>query len=506
MSLRAVQRAHVRLLTLVIAAACGNKAAEPPPVKDDAAPGPTVAPIAGPTLGVDRVERMNYVWGSPGSTEYARARAACCSKGKAADWAQTRSHAEAALGKDAHHIGAHWLLGVALAQQGDHAAAVDHLVQAIAADYLGFGATLAEDKDLAGFLATPHGAAVRDLAAKLGQEFQRRAAAGLLVVARRSRFRWPKKRGVQYASTRGEIFAYDRETRRYLRLTHTGETVAGYVRAPGGGELAVLAIDQLDRPKGDDVTPLITRARVFTVDTKDWRETPRATFTGSARELSLGYGAGGQVLLAAAPAVGRWGVGAPEVRSYDRATGKLTKAAGALPVPRIVASLEESRVIRVPARVAAAWTGDPPAAPSLQVEGKPIAIPESGLAAQATVAAEPPPGAHVAFATAVDPCADDTAPSLYVANVQTGALKHLLSARSRFTTRWIAPGVLAYEDGDDAIRLWDASTGREASRLDNRAGLALDVLSLAPAPRCKQVPPTADTEGADGEDELPPEE
>src|SRR5205814_518782 len=78
-----------------------------------------------------------------------------------------------------------------------------------------------------------------------------------------------------------------------------------------------------------------------------------------------------------------------------------------------------------------------------------------------------------------------------------GTYKHLLSARSRFATRWAGADVLAYEDGDGAIRMWDATTGREAARLDSRAaggtvdrsGLALDVLAIAAAPLCEQVPP-----------------
>ncbi|HEX7837969.1 MAG TPA: hypothetical protein VF469_10930, partial [Kofleriaceae bacterium] len=71
---------------------------------------------------------------------------------------------------------------------------------------------------------------------------------------------------------------------------------------------------------------------------------------------------------------------------------------------------------------------------------------------------------------------------------------------------------LAYEDGDGAIRLWDAQAGREAARLDNKltgaddkSSLALDVLSLASAPLCKQAPPAADAAGS-GDEPLPPEE
>jgi hypothetical protein len=180
----------------------------------------------------------------------------------------------------------------------------------------------------------------------------------------------------------------------------------------------------------------------------------------------------------------------------------------ALGSPRIELTLDEGRVVPPKAieGVQAAWTGDPPRAPTLQVPGAPpIAVPESGQAAMETVSVAPSAG-YLAFATAVDPCAKDTAPSLYVANGKTGALKHLLTNKSRFGTRWIDAVTLAYEDGDGAIRIWDATTGRESLRLENKAGLALDVLSLASAPLCKQAPPTAEPAGSGDEPPLPPEE
>ena len=194
--------------------------------------------------------------------------------------------------------------------------------------------------------------------------------------------------------------------------------------------------------------------------------------------------------------------------SLDRSTGKLVKVTAAPPVPRIVFTLEEGRLVRAADGVKAAWTGDPPTAPSLTAGGAAINAPESGAAAQATVALSPDK-AFVAFATAVDPCAKDVAPSLYVADAKTGALKHLLTSKSRFSTRWLDATTLAYEDGDDAIRLWDAKRdgrGAEVLRLENKAGIALDVLSLAPGPLCKQQPPAADTGSGSAEDRPPPEE
>lgn len=496
-----LQRSITPLLALLLA--CGGKKEESKPAKEDAAAGPTVAPIAIPTSGIEAITRMNYGWPSAGAKEYARAQVACCSKGKQ-DWAAAKAYTEAALAKDPQHIGAHWLLGVALVQQGDHAAAVDHLVQAIASDHGKYGPELASAKDLEPFLATQHGTSVKELAQKIGEDYKKRASTGLLVVARRSAFTWPKEAGERLASSRGELYAYDRETRRYLRMTHTNDSVVGFVRSPSGDELAVLGFDKIDRPKGDDVTPVITRAWVLVMDTKDWKVSGKATITGSAREIALGYGGGENLLVATAPANGRWGVGAPVVMSIDRSTGKTTKVAAELPLPRIVFSLEDGRVMRQPPEgVKASWTGDPPTAPSLEVNGKQIAVQESGAATRHTVAIG---ATHVAFATAVDPCAQDTAPSLYVADLKTGTQKHLLTAKSRFGTRWMTPTLLAYEDGDGAIRIWDSTTGREQPpKLVNKPGLALDVLSLAPAPLCKTTPPVTEPGNGSG-DELPPEE
>ena len=500
------QRSSVSLLTalVVVVAACGGGKTDDKQGKKDAAPGPTVAPIAIPTSGVDSLKRMNYVWGSEGTKEYLKALAAYGSKGKPRDWAGVRSHSEATLAKDPHHIGAHWLLGSALAHGGDHAAAVDHLVHAIAADYGKYGVKLETEKDLAPFLATQHGTAVKELAAKLRDDFRKRAASGLLLVGRRSGFRWPTQPGVQEASSRGELYAYDRETRRYLRLTHTEDSVAGFVRSQSGSEIAVFGFDRIDRPKGDDVTPMITRAFVFPLDTTEWKPGARAVIAGPAREISIGYGAGDQLLVATAAANGRWGTGAPAVSSLDRSTGKLTKVGTPPPASRIVFSLEEGRVVRTPDGVKAVWTGEPPTAPSLEIGGKAIAIPESGAAAQPSIAVG---ASHLAFATAVDSCSKDVAPSLYVANLKTGALKHLLTAKSRFSPRWIDQTILAYEDGDGAIRLWDSASGRELPfKLEHKAGIALDVLSLAAGSLCKQAPPTVDAGSGSADEPMPPEE
>ncbi len=503
---------------LSLAAACG-KNAEPPKAKDDATVAPTIAPIATPPVGVDAVRRMNFTY-EAGEAWYNKAQAAY--RAKTRDWSAIRTHAETAIGKDPHHLDARHLLGTALAKLGEPAAAVEHLVIALAGDYHKYAPLLDKDEDLQELFATPHGASVKEVRAKIKAEYDRRIASGVLLIARRSSFRWlPQKSGAELAASRAELYAFDRETRRYLRLSHTDHHAVGFVRSANGSGVLLLGADRFERPKPaskeDDPTPMIANAWLEVIDAASWERVGKRVPLGAAREVAVGYGPGEQILVATAPASGRWGAGAPAISSLDRTTGKLTKVTVALPVPRIAFTLEDGRVTRVPEGVTAEWTGDPPTARSLTASGAAIAIPESGLAAQATVARSPgqvpgqvPDQVYVAFATAVDPCAKDVAPSLYVADAKSGALKHVLTSKSRFATRWIDATTLAYEDGGGAIRLWDPSRdgrGRQVLLLENKAGIALDVLSLAPAPLCKQQPPAADTgSGSADEPPLPPEE
>jgi hypothetical protein len=504
------QRSWQRALTLVVVighAACGGSKSEdkPPPSKSDGGSGPIAPPIAVPKSGVDRIERMNFQWGSVGSRDYAKALIAYAAKGKPRDWNAIKSHAEAALSKDAQHLGAHWLLAAALSQLGDHAAVVDHLVFAIAADFYNYGIKFATSEDLKPFLATQHGASVQELAAKIREDYKQRVANAMFVVGRRSPFRWPEKASSHESSSRGELYAYDRETRQYLRLTHTNDTVVGYVRPAAGTELAILTYDRMDRAK--DEAPIITRASVQLLDTGEFRASAKATIEEPTREIGLGY-TDDRLLVTTAPAQGRWGLGATTVWSFDKAKGKLSKATVSSPLPRIAFTLEEGRLIRVPEGVKAAWAGDPPVAPSLEVGGKAIVPKDSGSATQTGVALAPK---HLAYTTAVDPCA--TAPSLYVVDLDKGAHIHVLSGRSQFAPRWLDPLTLAYEDGEGSIRLWDAASSKQLPNpLVNRAGIAFDVLTLGvPCKQGADVPVgvgsgSAVGSGSDDEPPLPPED
>jgi hypothetical protein len=492
---------------VALLAACGKKT-DAPKQKDDAAIGKAnAAPISLPPLGVDKIVRFGFLWNDNAAmAAYDKAYTAY----KAKTWAAVRSACETAVGRDPTHFDAQRLLAVALAQTGDDAAAVDHIVAAIAGDYYKYGVAFATDPDFESFRATPHGQAVAQLTAQIRDEYARRIKAGLWVIGRRNSFKWPKESGPQTSSSRGELYAYDRDSRRFLRLTHTDHQVAGFVRSPSGGEVALLGFDKIDHPSptgsaaDDKQPPLLARTWVRAVDPVEWKPLGPRVDLPSARAVAIAYGDGDQLIAGAAQATGRWNVGEWTRWSVDKTSGKLAKVATPLPTPRIELTLDEGRLVtsaQIP-DVVAMWSGDPATAPVLKAGGADIHVPESGQAAHDTVSLAPDK-AHLAFATAVDPCAKDALPSLYVADAKTGVPKHLLTAKARFANRWLDATTLAYDDGDGAIRLWDATTGRETSRLDDKLGIALDVLSLANMPLCKQAPATVET--GSGEEPLPPE-
>ena len=488
--------------TFAICSACGKHAA--PSDKPADAGKPTATPLAMPALGLDHVARFSYDDG-PGL-------ATLTAKAKAKDWHGVIDAANVLLAKDdPSNLLARRLLAAALAQTGSPADAVDHLIAVLGADYYRFAPTLA-DPDLEGFRATPYGHAIADLAQQIHDEYAQRVTKGVWLVARRNRFRWPDKPGVQADNSRGELYAYDRASHRFLRLTHTEHQVLGFVRAPTGNEVVVLGFDRVEHDKGDDTPPLFAHAWLQAYDTVDWQPTGVRAVLPSAREIAFGYANSGQVLVSTAPATGRWTVGDATWASLDRTSGKLTKAEAVVPAPRIVATLDDGKVVRLPS-VDANWAGDPATTASFKIaNGATVAIPESGEALQATVAVSPD-RARVAFATAVDACSKDTAPSLYVVDSKTTTPRHVLTERSRFATRWIDATLLAYDDGAGAVRIWDAAAGRQVERVAEPGGVALDVLSLQNGPICKDSATgsgsgsgSASGSGGSSGDEMPVEE
>ena len=472
-----------------------------------------VAPIATPPLGVESIKVIGYSYG-PGQKDFERAQAAA----KTSDWTTVAEATRAAIGKDEHHLDARRLLASALVQQNQAAEAVDHLVMAVSGDFLAFGRELEKDPNLTPLWTTPHGKAVKDLVAALDAQVGQTISKGVLVLGRRAAFRWPSTPGAQSATSRGELYAYDLATKRYVRLTHTNHSAAAYVVTPSGKEIAVVGFDKVEMPPAAQAktqAPLLVRGWVQAFDAATWAPTSaRAQLGGKAgkgRALAAAWGAGDQLIAMLIDPVGRWDLGAVKAWTVDRTTGKLAKTpAPTGGVARAVVTLDDAWIERGAAGITATWSSASGTTPPLTnkltlASGKTVDVPESGQAAQWSLATSPG-GKRVAMATWVDPCATtgETSPSLYAIESATGQLKHLLTGKSTFRSRWLDDDRLIYEDGTGALRVWDATTGREVQRITEKGGLALAALSAHNEPICKVAPMVIEPDT--GGDEMPPEE
>jgi hypothetical protein len=460
--------------------------------------------ITAPPLGIESVKDMNYVYGA-GAKEYEKAVKAY--KAQPRDWAAVRAACEEAIKKDAKHLEAHWVLGEAIAQAGDNAAAVEHLATALAGDWRRWGPQLEKDPELSALLATPHGQALVEQSNTWKAEFAAKVAAGPLVLARRTTFKMPGV-GTQAASTRGELYAYDGQSKRFVRVTHTGHELAAWVRSPSGDEILLTGFDKVEMPdpkKVKDAPPLLARSWVTTFSLRDLADTSALANIGKARVVKAGYGPGDQIVVTTAPAAGRWGAGTETVYVVDRSSGKLAKQKGvAIEGAHVEMTFDEVRV------VGASATAMPAELPAdLVAKLTPIQKDASG-APMLSLALLSPGKTRLAFATATDPCADAeeaAKPSIYVADAKTGAFKHVLTASSRFAAAWNGDDQLVYEDGSGGLRIYDAAAGREVAKVSERAGMALWALSPTAAPLCRKEPIADTVEPDDGsEGEMPPEE
>jgi hypothetical protein len=463
---------------------------------------PALPTIAAKPLGIEAVKSMNYIYGA-GAKEYDKTLKAY--KAQPRDWAAVRAAAEETIKKDGFHLDAHWVLGEAIAQSGDNAAAVEALATALAGDWLRWGPDLEKDPELSALFATPHGKALVELSSKMKAEFTAKVAAGPLVLARRTTFKMPGV-GTNASSTRGELYAYDGESKRFLRVTHTGHELAAWVRSPSGDELLLTGFDKVEIPdpkKTKDAPPLLARSWVTTFSLKNLADTSALANIGKARHVHAGYGPGDQIVVTTAPASGRWGAGKLTTYVVDRGSGKLAKQAGvAIEGAHVQMTFDEARVVGASAT-------SMPAELSADLVAKLTPIQKDATGAPMLSLAVLSPGkTRLAFATATDPCAnaeEAAKPTLYVADTAAGAFKHVLTASSRFAAAWIDEDRLVYEDGSGALRIYDAAAQREVAKISEKAAMALWALSPTSAPLCRKDP-IADTVEPDDGSELPPEE
>ena len=338
-----MQRYPSALAVIALAlAACGGKH-DAPKAKDDAAPGPPVAPLAMPPSGVDKIARMNFVYGD-GWPTYEKAAAARAKK----RLGRPRERSRRARSRRTRITSTR--TGCSRRSSRRPESTPRWSITWSPRSPTTTGATGRRSPPT----RTSRSSARRRTASRCSRSRARSTTTirsgsprGVWLVGRRSTFKWPREPGVQGAD----------HARRALRLRSRDPPLPAADATPITGSPASCARPVVPRSRssgstrstGPRTTPRPPRSRgrgCIVLDTTEWKPLGPKLVLPAARELALGYGAGDQLLVSTAPAAGRWAIGDATVMSVDKAAGKATKVATPAPVPRIALTLDEGRVVR----------------------------------------------------------------------------------------------------------------------------------------------------------------
>ena len=473
MSLRLRQlRLHDCLLgALVLAAAaipdwrsCDRPTSK---IANSSAPPDLAPPVRDPVrYPIGLVSVADYDWlERTGSHEYARAQAAY----KAKDWREVEARCRAAIAADPLHLHAHSLLASSLARQQRWGEVGDPLSLTLAGDWRHFGASFDADSDFAEFLATPWGARLAALAAEYRSEFQHRVKGGLLVVGRPSPPRARGGSGRQRSNLDSEIYAWDFETHRFLRVTRSRGEVAGFFSTPLNGGLVYAAISKLFIPTPDErgagAVPLIADGEVVRID---GTEASGSGLSEQIVRLRLDGRESGLLTLAL-QFDGSERLLATEARSGGSSTYFVDFRRNAM-INDFNASGRGATLV-VGATGSVLLQAPPPGS-----EGAvSAALALLGGAARTGSLVRSPAARWLAFTTEVEPCAPNPAQrqsSLVIAD-SLGRSRQVARGEELFAARFLDDDRLVYEDGTGGLRVVVAATGVEAASLASPGGLGL---------------------------------
>ena len=158
-------------------------------------------------------------------------------------WAEVAASCEAALAADPRHLDAAYLLAVARAKQQQTERVIEPLAKAVAGDFAKWGNASLAQPALQPFLATTLGQGWKARVEADREVFAQMFARSLVVISH------------------GDLFAFDPETKRFLRLTRTGGAVIGalaiknvpriaYVTREKVGKDTKVGVGLLDTPTG----------------------------------------------------------------------------------------------------------------------------------------------------------------------------------------------------------------------------------------------------------------
>lgn len=474
-------------------------------------------------MGAEKVSQFNYEYGSGKSLYKKKVQPALKKK----DWAAVKTGCEEVIAKDPWHLQAHHDLAAALVQLDQASDAIEHLDIALAGDWLRWGPRLEQHPNLKPIWSTESGDKLKALSAAYGDEFLQRVKTGVWMLGQRTRFKRPSKIGSQWSATRGELFAYDVETKRFLRITHTRERLAGWLRSPSGDEIAWIGYWQVIVPdpadSGDaagageagdaagdtggdpaeaggdgagdgagdaaaEPAPIIfSRTIVGVLDGATLVPIGKqGVLRAEVARVDLQYRIGDELIISGFAADSEWRDRAAEPTqryTYDKEAGKLKKIS-AEPSDQPVLSMTHERIWTTGNDSAGFSVSEGEGGSTLQLDGveQGIALPANTKVAGVS---RSPDKAFALVRTVAQPCGDPPSGSLYVVDAATGKLSHLLRGNSKFHVSWIDDRRFAYEDDNGRVRLHDLVEGKQIERLKNGGWLMLSGLSATRGIDCQ---------------------
>lgn len=448
------------------------------------------------------------------------------------DWRAIATHCRAALNADPGHLEAHWYLGLALARQEQYDEAAHHLSAAVAGDFLRWGQRSLALKALSSFYDSPAGAGYRDLVDQYRNQFRAALDRSLLLVGRRGRPWYPRSAGDGTLNHRAEIYAYERDSERYLRLSRTNGSMAGFAYAPDGNELLYVSYRAVWTPpvvQGEPPSerapprePFIRKLSIGTIDLDDAVMSEHEVDLTGIAELWLGYGEPtGSSRDRARPVFAR--VRSPRdsdvapsqpptIRTYEldisRGRAKLVDVTGpaisspsrSAPSPQPTSTESRDRFthpllhvaydrmarLGIPvAHVLADWD-QRGAAGSFRLEQtqQTVTLPEGVLALGHSMTWSPS-RARLAFTSVTpDPCERDAVnrqTALYMVESATGRAHQVTASERLRTPTWVDDVHIAYADAD-VVHIVESTSGERVLTLKTEGGLGLASIAGEPFP------------------------
>jgi hypothetical protein len=398
------------------------------------------------------------------------------------DWAAVAVACEAALAADPGHLDAAYLLAVARAKQNQLEGVITPLAIAVAGDFGKWAQASLDQPALQKFLATPGGKAWRDRIESDRAAFGAMLARSLIVTAK------------------GDLYAFDPETSRWLRLSRTGGAIVAAFEVRSVGRVAYITREK-DKVKHQ------TKARLGIIDLTTGRARLAVELPSATAPIRVAYN--GKKLKRFVVRVGNaWFSTGDQIRLA-------LEPVAAKAQPQNLADLADHAWLDVSARsmkitrlgvpnVSADWN-DQALASALRIGSshRVITVPSPGLI-QGNTLVWSPDGTQLALAAQLsDTCkpGEPTA-AAYVADGATGTVQEIERATRGIAIAWVADRKLAVA-GDRGVSIVDLSGGAPAV-LEGVDGLAVPRFKPKCTPDEPEIePPVTEDDPAETPTEAP---